>query len=251
MKLSKDETPESSWRSLYIIGGVAALIPVLTGLLDVVLTFLPVGAAPDPGTGSVLEWFALLQDNWFMGLRGLGLWNIITLTLTVPLYLALYGAFRSTHRAHATLVVMIFCIGASIYIAKNPALAMLDLSHQYAEATSEAQRSMLVGIGHSLLTQAEDFTPGSFWGFLIPEVAGLMMAAIMLRGEVFSRPVAYAGMLGFALLLVFTVWATFFTVYYDMALLVVALGGLLCMAWYILVASRLFQLAEQAISDEG
>ncbi len=78
----------SHWKGLYRIGGAAALVPVVLGLLDIVLSILPAGAAPDPGKGNVLEWFALLQDNSFLGLRGLGLWNIATLILTIPLYLA-------------------------------------------------------------------------------------------------------------------------------------------------------------------
>lgn len=244
MKQSSNETSDSSWKNIIIAGGVAAMIPVVIGVLDIVLTFLPVGAAPEPGKGSAQEWFTLLQNNWFMGLRGLGLWNIITLTLTIPLYLALYGVFRHTHRAYAVLALVVFCIGASIYIANNPALSMFGLSNQYAASTSEAQKSMLVATAQSLLAQAEDFTPGSFWGFLLPEVAGFIMTIIMLRSQLFSRLAAWAGILGFALLLTFTVWATFFLSYYDVALMLAAVGGLLCMVWYIMVARRLFQLAK-------
>lgn len=244
MSQSTSETPDLSWRNLIIAGGVAALIPVVTSVLDIILSFMPIGAAPEPGKGSVLEWFALLQSSWFMGLRGLGLWNIITLSLTVPLYLALYGVFRRLHRAYAALAVVVFCIGASIYIANNPALAMLGLSRQYAEAITQAQKSMLEAVGQGLLARAEDFTPGAFLGFLIPEIAGLMMAILMLRGEVFSRLTAWFGMVGFGLLLIFTVWATFIPAAYDVALMVAALGGLASIAWYVLVARRLFQLAK-------
>ncbi len=244
MSQSTNEASNSGWKNIIIAGGVAALIPVVVSVLDIVLSFIPIGAAPDPGKGSALEWFTLLQNSWFMGLRGLGLWNIITLSSTVPLYLALYGVFRHSHRAYVALAVVVFCIGASVYIANNPALPMLGLSRQYAGAAGEAQKSMLVATGQSLLARAEDFTPGAFWGFLIPEIASLMIAVLMLRGEVFSRLAGWFGMVGFALLLTFTVWATFIPAAYDVALLVAALGGLASIAWYVLVARRLFRLVK-------
>ena len=68
------------------------------------------------------------------------------------------------------------------------------------------------------------------------------MALVMLRSRLFGKATAWVGLLGFALMLVSTTWATFIPVFYDATVLVAMLGGLFCMAWFFLVARRLFQL---------
>jgi hypothetical protein len=246
MSLPTNHTVEVDWNGIYILGASAALVPVILGILDISISFLPVGATTDPAKGNVLEWFALLQSNWFLGLRGLGLLNILISLLTVPLYLAFYAALRQTRRVHVTLALIIFCLGASIYIAKNAALPMLSLSYQYANATDEVQKAQLLAAGQATLAQGEDFTLGSLWGFLLNEIAGLIMAATMFRSQIFSRPTAISGMLGFLILLVFTIWATFTPVLNDTALMLAAMGGLLTMVWYILSSRRLFQMARSS-----
>jgi hypothetical protein len=242
IQVSDPKNAASGWESVYKLGGAAALVIILVSLLDLVLTFLPAGATPDPGKGSVIDWFTLLQNHCFLGLRGLGLWNIITAASSVLVFLALYGAHRRFDQAHAALAALLLCMGATIYISNNAALPMLTLSGQYTRATSEAQKAQLVTAGQVLLAQAEDFTPGSFVGFFITEVAEILMALVLLRGRLFGKPTAWVGLLGFILLLVFTIWSTFVPVSYNAALLVAGLGGLLSSVWFFLVARRLFQL---------
>ncbi len=58
----------------------------------------------------------------------------------------------------------------------------------------------------------------------------------MLRGRIFSRAAAYAGILGFSLLSIFTIWSTFVPVLFDVAMILALVGGLLSLAWYVLIA---------------
>ncbi|MCC6627604.1 MAG: hypothetical protein IT340_09400 [Chloroflexi bacterium] len=178
---------DAGWRGLFPKAGSAALAIVLIALLDIVLTFVPGMATPDPGAGTVADWFAILQANWFLGLRGLGLWNVLTLLLMTPVILALWAAHRRSHAAHAALATVLLVIGAAVYIANNPALAMLGLSHQHAAATAAAERALALARGDSLLARAEDFTPDAFLGLVLPLLAEIMMALIMLRGGVFGK----------------------------------------------------------------
>jgi hypothetical protein len=191
-----------------------------------------------------LAWFSVLHANWFLGLRALGFANILNTILTVPVYLAVYGAFRRTSRqAFLALTVVVFCIGGSVYIANNPSLAMLDLSHQYASASGPQQKLSLLSAGQALLAQGEDFTPGSFLGFFLVEVAGLMMASILFMEKSFGRITSGFGLAGYILLLIFTVWATFIPAYYDEAMMIAALGGIFSIVYYILLSRGLFKLA--------
>lgn len=83
------ESSNSSWKSLYKVGGVAAIIVGLIGLIELIITFFPGGSTPSE---TVIDWFTLFQNNWFLGLRNLGLLNIIIIVLGIPTFLALYAA---------------------------------------------------------------------------------------------------------------------------------------------------------------
>jgi uncharacterized membrane protein len=79
-------------------------------------------------------------------------------------------------------------------------------------------------------------------GYLFTNVAAIMMGVVMLRSKIFSRLTAWAGILGFGLLLIFNTCAAFAPAIFDVAMIFAGIGGLLFMAEYILIARRLFQL---------
>lgn len=93
-----------------------------------------------------------------------------------------------------------------------------------------------------MLAQGEDLTAGTFMGFFFPSVASIVMAMVMLRNRIFSKLTALAGILGFGLLLIFVICVAFVPAIFDVAMIFAMGGGLLSMAWNILVARRLFQL---------
>ncbi|MBU4362713.1 hypothetical protein KJ813_08660 [bacterium] len=93
-----------------------------------------------------------------------------------------------------------------------------------------------------MLVQAEDLTSGTFMGFFFTEVASIVMGMVMLRSKIFSKLTAFAGILGFGFLLVFNILAAFVPTIFDVAMIFAMSGGLLSMAWFILIARRLFQL---------
>ena len=242
MKESQSENAASGWTSLYRLGGLAALLAVLVALADISLTFFPAGAE-QPGTLTAIDWFQLFQDNWFFGLRNLGfLPNILTLFLLIPVFLALYTAHQQTNKSYATLALILSLVGTAIYLSNNAAFPMLALSAKYTAATTESQRTLIAAAGEAILARGEDFTPGAFTGFLFGEAAIIAISFVMLRGGIFSKATAYAGILGGLFLTVFTVWSTFIPVLFEAAMIVAIIGGLLSIAWYILIARRLFQL---------
>jgi hypothetical protein len=102
-----------------------------------------------------------------------------------------------------------------------------------------------------MLAVGQSHTPGTFLAFFASEVAGLAMSVVMLRGEVFGRANAYLGVFGFALLLIFEIFASFVGGLDGVAMMLAMLGGLLSMAWYILLARRLLQLGRRAPTALG
>ncbi len=238
------ETTDSRWRSLYGLGGLAALLALLVGVLEIILTFLP-GGNPT-GIVTAVDWYGFFQSTWFFGLRNLGLLNIFLTSLGVLILWALYGAHRQVNQPHAALALAVSLMGAVVFFATNRAFPMLDLSRQYAVAGTEGQRLQLAAAGQALLAVGQSHTPGTFLAFALSEIGSIGMALVMLRAKVFGGTAAYSGLIGFGLLLIFEVCTSFIPASQPVAMVIAIVGGLASMVWYALVARRLFQLGRAA-----
>lgn len=240
------EITDFSWKSLYFVGGTTALIAVVVGMVEILISFMPGGNTPYE---TVTDWFALFQNNWFLGLRNLGLLNIFLTVLGIPTFLALYGVHRRVNQAYAALAMIISFIGVAVFLATNRAFSMLALSHQYATATTEAQRAMVAAAGQAQLSVGQSHTPGTFLGFFLSEVAGIIISVVMLQSKIFSKASAYTGIVGFSFLLIFDIASSFTPASDGAAMIFAMIGGLLSMIWYILLARRLFQLGRDASKE--
>jgi len=234
----------SEWKLAYRLGGMAALSAVLVGLVEIMITFLPGGNTTQT---TVFDWFKLYQENPFMGLRDMGLLNILLNLLAILIYFALYAAFRQEkERPLAMLATLIAFLGLGVFYATNRAFAMLALSGQYAAATTEVGRAMLAAAGQAMLAVGQSHTPGTFLGFALSESAGILISFAMLRSRIFGKACALSGIFGFSFLLIFEFLASFFTGLSTIMMILAMCGGLLSMAWYILIARSLFQLSREA-----
>lgn len=216
---------------------------VLVGLVDVITSNL--GAeARDNSTVSVIEWFRLFQTNRFSAFSNLGMINIITLSLSIPIYMALCHAHRHEKPTFSALVAVLFYIGAAVYFSSNTVLPLFALSKQYAVA-AEAQKPLLEAAGSALLAQGADLTPGTFMGFFFTQTAGLLVTSLMLSGRMFGKWIGGIGLAGYSLTSIFFILAAFGPENYNTAMAIVMPGGLLLMAYQILIARRFFQLGKK------
>jgi hypothetical protein len=246
--MSQSKSRETKWQGVYKLGGAAALSAVLVGLLEIIITFLPGGNTTQE---TVLDWFLLFEENPFMGLRNLGLLNIFLNALGILTYLAFFAAHRKDRdRPLATLAMIVSFLGIAVFFATNRAFPMLALSKQYAGATSDAQRMVLEAAGQSMLSVGQSHTPGTFLGFFFSEVAAVMISFVMLRSKIFSKLTAFAGLIGFGFLLIFEFFSSFITGLSGATMFLAITGGLFSMAWYVLVAQRLFQLGHGATENQ-
>lgn len=233
------ELSESNRKTIYRIGGLAALLTVVVAFGEMVITFLPGGNSP---VETVFDWFAQLQSNWFMGLRNLGLLNIVMFTFGIPMYFALFTAHRKEYKAIAALAMIFSFVSVAVFLATNRAFSMLELSGQYAQSTTEAQRSMFAAAGQAMLSVGRSHSPGTFISFFLGELAGILMSVVMLKGKIFSKTTALMGIIGFTLLSIFEVCTSFIPALQQIALIFAMVGGLLNIIWLILLGRRLFQL---------
>jgi hypothetical protein len=98
-----------------------------------------------------------------------------------------------------------------------------------------------------MLSVGQSHTPGTFMGFFLSEVAGVVISIVLLRSKIFGTITAYAGIFGFGILSVFEFFSSFVAGLSSVAMILAMLGGLLSMAWYILIARRLFQLGRNPL----
>ena len=235
---------ESQWRGIYIIGGITTIIGLIGIVLDVVFGSVTGGnlsALPQ----TAVERFTQFQTNPLLGLYNLDLLYVINQIILLPAYFALYAAHRKTNNAYALLALIIFLIGSTIFITTNSALPMLELSRKYASATTESQKTLFAAAGEAMLARGTHGSLGVFIGFLLPNIAGLIMSFTMLTGKVFSKVTSYLGIAGSVLILLYIVFVTFAPNIKDMATAFAMPGGLLSMAWMVMFTIRLFQISRK------
>jgi len=236
------DTTERAWRSLYKVGGAAALLIVFTALLEIVVTFLPGGYA---SAETVEDWFMLFRNSPFLGLRNLGLLNIIMTMLGIPMFFALYASLRRANPPFAALAMILSFIGVSVFFSTNRAFPMLDMSRQFVStAATDADRAMLIAAAKAMLAVGESHTPGTFLGFFLSEAAGIMISIVILQSGVFTKATGIVGILAFTFMMFFEFISSFFMGLTNAALLIAMCGGILTMAWYIMIALRLFRLSK-------
>lgn len=242
--LTEISNSEKKWKSFYIFGGVATIIGLVGILLDVIIGNITGGNLAElPQTA--IDRFTQLQDNSLLGLYNLDLLNIIIQIILIPAYFAIYAAHRKVNNAYASFEFIIFLTGTIIFVATNTALPMLELSNKYSLATSETQRSYYAAAGEAMLARGAHGSFGVFIGFVLPNIAGIIMSAVMLKGKVFSKTNSYLGIAGSSLILVYLILVTFLPTTKNFATAIAMPGGLMAMAWMVLFAIRLFRLGRQ------
>jgi hypothetical protein len=202
-------------------------------------------AGPKALPSTVLDWFTLLHAHRLIGLTLLNAFDIVNYALVGLIFLGLYAALRRTHRSSVTVATALGFLGIAVYIASNQAFPMLSLSDQYAAATTDAQRSMLLAAGHALLAiQNPNVVGQASLGFFLVTLAGLIISIVMLGNRVFSKATAYTGMLAnaFGLGYPFGVALAPRTVVLPLVALSLSASACFLVIWYVLIARRLWQL---------
>jgi hypothetical protein len=235
MDESRAGTTVLAWKSLYRVGGAAALMVVLLYVIQIIVLVV----SPPPNT--VIGFFTLFHKNALLGLLDLDLLSIADYALFVPMFLALYIALRRVSPSFMTIATALGLIGIAVYFASNTAFEMLSLSNQYAVATTDAQRSLLVASGQAMLAiyQGTAFEVS----YVLLVVAPLIISVVMLRSNIFGKVTAAVGIVANVLAVGLFVPAV------GIFLSLVSVVGLLI--WYILIARRLFLLAQGVSKEES
>lgn len=239
------ETVDLTYSNLYKLGGVASLIVAVLTLIEVVFLVI----YPQPST--VIGWFKLFQRNKFIGLLDFWGLEIPMYLMFILVFLAQYVVLRKANKVLMTIALIFALLGIGIFLATNNPFAMLSLSNQYAGATTDLERSTFLAAGQAILANTNQRVVGGFnMGLFLVSIAGLIVSAVMLQSNFFSRFTAYAGILAFTLSLADYLRQAL-TSSVIVALLVILPNAVFLVIWFVLVGRRLYQLGSGGMEKEA
>jgi len=234
------ETVDSKWKSLYKIGGMAAILAAVLLLIEIIVFTL----WPQPTTA--LGYFTLIQSNKLIGLIDFYLLEFIAYALFIPIFLALYMALKRLNESYMLLSITLAIVGITIFLATNNSFSMIPLSNQYLIATTEVQKSILLAAGQTLLVNTGQRAVGGFnTGFLLISIAGLLISKIMLQSNIFSKTTAYVGILAFAISLADYIRIIFLPSELILLLIIAILSGILLLVWLVLIGRSLILFSKK------
>ena len=236
-QVSDVEMIDSDWRGLCRLGGVATLILLLYSIVTMIV-LIRFGTAPS----TAIESFAMLQSNRIIGLLRLDLLTVlIYMPLCYILFLGIYAALRRSHGAYALLATLLVFVGITLFLATPSPISLSILSDKYAAATTDAQRSQFLAAGETILASDMWHGTGAFIGGALLETGALLISIVMLKGKIFSKAVAYTGILTHGLDLAHFV---FIFLVPGLGATLVPIAGTVYLIWFPLVGLRLFQLGK-------
>jgi hypothetical protein len=231
--MSQAETPNNSWRSLYIIGGIAPLVTLTFYVSEFI--FIPRDGYP----ATIEGWFSLIHSSKYAGLLYLNALDIISISLLGVMFMAIYIALRQANKSLTAVATYFALLGVTVFVVPRvAALSLLPLSDRYAAATTDAQRAAILGAGEALgaLVGPTPLTAG----FLLMAVGVFILSIVMLRAGLFNKATAYLGLAASVLTMVDHV-----TVISAPALAIplMIVSGLFWIPWWVVVGLGLLRLA--------
>jgi hypothetical protein len=172
---------DDDYRPLYRVGAAAAFAVLVLVPVQMFVFF----RWPPPH--AVIDWFALFQRSWLIGLVDMHLLLVVDQVLMGIVCVALFVALRRTSPSRMVLALALVGVAVATYIASNPALEMLQLSHRYHAASTYMDQLAALAAGETMV--ATSFTIS----YVLGAIAFLLIASVMLRGNVFSRLTGQVG----------------------------------------------------------
>jgi len=238
MKTTYVQTVNAKWASLCRIGGVAAIVAGVFFRRNIGAEIVLFTGQTAPNT--VADWFSLLQNNSLLGVSLLNIFDVLNYAFIGIMFLSLYVALKQANRDYMALATAFGLFGVTIYLASNTTFSMLSLSNQYAAASTETQKTMLLAAGQTMLALGQ--STGVYMSLLLIAVAGFIMSVVMLQSKIFGKVTAYVGILAGALDLIYCV--TTFASVPELDASLLASAGLCLMIWHILAGRKLYQLGQ-------
>jgi hypothetical protein len=240
--MTQSEIADNNWKSLFKLCGWTALILVAYSLVTMVILFL-LGAPPE----TAAEAFDMLEENRFIGLLRL---DLLTVSVYMPLFylllLGLYAALKKTQPVPAAIAVVLGFAGVTLFLATPSVFSWLALSDKFASATNEAQKTLLLAAGETILVSDMWHGTGAIIGGILIQVATTLISIAMLSSKAFGKSTAYVGILTHGLDLAHLLTGFFLP---AVGFVLIAIAGPLYLVWFPLLARDFFRLGRGVSSE--
>ena len=226
---SNNFTPNPQWRDLYRIGYLSTLA-MLAGIVLAVAAFFIWPYTP--GESTIEQTLQALHQDVIGGLAAIDTSVVLVVPIMLLQWIALYAALKHINESYALIALVFGLIGGTLWLVDRPALEMVFLSRQYAEASSAAEQAHFLAAAeavHSLFN-------GTAWivsQFFI-NISGVILEILMFRHPYFRNATAIAGLVLSGLGLLFWIPAVG-----PILSLIATVGGIV---WYLLMAGDFLRL---------
>jgi hypothetical protein len=160
----------------------------------VMLTLIPIQIFVflfSPPPTSVIDFFQLYHDNWFLGLLSLDFLYLFNNAIIAILYLSLFVKLVEERPALIVMGFIIGLIGIACYFPTNPSFEMWTLSRRYFESNALTQDSFIAA-GEGLLAH---YTGTAFNVYYVFNAFTLLaFSYAILKSPQFSRATGYWGL---------------------------------------------------------
>ncbi len=237
-------------RAMYILSGIAALLAAIVfrrwlGAELEMLAGMGVFRVDQPS--GVEGWLRLLRESPLAGLALLNGLDVVNYLLLGLIFTGLFFSLRGRNKPFMALSLALVFSGIALFLSSNKAFALLALSRQDLAGPDALS---LLQTGRVMLAQNDPmaFGTGQFWALVFVDLAGLIASLVMLRSGVFGRVTSWIGIIANAVGLGYFFSLAF---YPPAAFVPTSLSAPFRLAWFIMIAVRLFRLSREAAAVEG
>ena len=229
------------WQVLFKLSGWVALIFVMYSLITMVILVV-IGGQPE----SAGEAFKMLTGNRLIALLRLDVLTVLIMPLYYLLFLGLYIALKKTHAVFAAIAFVLGFAGVTLFLATPSVFSWLALSDKFAAATSEAQKTLLLAAGETILVSDMWHGTGAIMGGILIQIATTLFSIAMLSSLAFRKATAYVGVVTHSLDLAHLLLGFFIP---AGGVILMMIAGPLYLIWFPLLAQDFFRLGKSSLNE--
>lgn len=191
MNEKMQNTIDADGRWIFRVGGISGILLGAGYLLTIPVTIIIAGGFPPLGVEARLAFFAEHAAGWWITTALM----VFTDLLYIPCFLALYHALKGFNKY----LILLACASAGLFVLLDLAItwtsypSLIILSSNYAAATSDAQRAIIVAAAGYPSAIADSPLSG-IYAILFPGL-GELLASLVMRKGVFRKSLAYMGVI--------------------------------------------------------
>ncbi len=237
MTVLDKSSADSNWKSLYTIGGAAALFQLVS-----IVSYSVILAVLGPKPASAEEFFAVYQSSRLAAIFRSDFLLLFLVGGYFGTFPALYLSLRKDSPAAVMYATLFTFVAVTVCFATDSTFALRHLGETYMVAVTDVQHAQLLAAGEAVIASDMWNSSGAYVSGLLMQGGGIIISLVMLKSKDFSKVTAIAGLLGNALDLTQHVLHPFAP---SISAPIQMLMGPFYLVWFPMLAWDFFRLAKK------